>query len=171
MYTINKIILILPTVLKFYWELSPNIAHGKRFKLIKHELLTPSPCCWVILNCFKPEKNWIIISTRLVGLQFTVPFRIIRIFQYNVKMEISAKLKARHVQIHIFHTKQNGIPWCHEYWKWSSQIQSDRLLSPPVFLYWPFQGGTSVVVPYCSCCLCLYFGSSIMLVTYFVNFR
>ena len=34
---------------------------------------------------------------------------------YNVKMEISAKLKARHVQIHIFHTKQNGIPWCHEY--------------------------------------------------------
>ena len=40
-----------------------------------------------------------------------------------------------------------------------------------VFLYWPFQGGTSVVVPYCSCCLCLYFGSSIMLVTYFVNFR
>ena len=37
----------------------------------------------------------------------------------------------------------------------------------PVFLYWPFQGGTSVVVPYCSCCLCLYFGSSIMLVTYF----
>ena len=44
-------------------------------------------------------------------------------------------------------------------------------LSPPVFLYWPFQGGTSVLVPYCSCCLCLYFGSSIMLVTYFVNFR
>ena len=43
-------------------------------------------------------------------------------------------------------------------------------LSPPVFLYWSFQGGTSVVVPYCSCCLCLYFGSSIMLVTYFVNF-
>ena len=43
-------------------------------------------------------------------------------------------------------------------------------LRPPVFLYWPFQGGTSVVVPYCSCCLCLYFGSSIMLVTYFVNF-
>ena len=29
----------------------------------------------------------------------------------------------------------------------------------------------AVVVPYCSCCLCLYFGSSIMLVTYFVNFR
>ena len=44
-------------------------------------------------------------------------------------------------------------------------------LSPPVFLYWPFQGGASVVVPYCSCCLCLYFGLSIMLVTYFVNFR
>ena len=44
-------------------------------------------------------------------------------------------------------------------------------LSPQVFLYWPFQGGTSVVVPYCSCCLCLYFGSSIMLVIYFVNFR
>ena len=31
--------------------------------------------------------------------------------------------------------------------------------------------GTSVVVPYCSCCLCLYFGSAIMLGTYFVNFR
>ena len=29
----------------------------------------------------------------------------------------------------------------------------------------------SVVVPYCSCCLCLYFGSAIMLMTYFVNFR
>ena len=27
------------------------------------------------------------------------------------------------------------------------------------------------MVPYCSCCLCLYFDSSIMLVTYFVNFR
>ena len=27
------------------------------------------------------------------------------------------------------------------------------------------------MVPYCSYCLCLYFGSSIMLVTYFVNFR
>ena len=27
------------------------------------------------------------------------------------------------------------------------------------------------MVPYCSWCLCLYFGSSIMLVTYFVNFR
>ena len=27
------------------------------------------------------------------------------------------------------------------------------------------------MVPYCSCCLCLYFGSSIMLVTYFFNFR
>ena len=34
-----------------------------------------------------------------------------------------------------------------------------------------FQGGTSVVVPCCSCCLCLYFGSAIMLVTHFVNFR
>ena len=30
---------------------------------------------------------------------------------------------------------------------------------------------TAVSVPYCSCCLCLYFGSAIMLVTYFVNFR
>ena len=27
------------------------------------------------------------------------------------------------------------------------------------------------MVPYCSCCLCLYFGSVIILVTYFVNFR
>ena len=45
------------------------------------------------------------------------------------------------------------------------------LLKPPNILYWPFQSGTSVMVPYCSCCLCLYFGSSIMLVTYFVNFR
>ena len=32
-------------------------------------------------------------------------------------------------------------------------------------------GSDKLVVPYCSCCLCLYFGSSIMLVTYFVNFR
>ena len=44
-------------------------------------------------------------------------------------------------------------------------------LSPPLVLYWPFQGGSSVVVPHCSCCLYLYFGSAIMLVTYFVNFR
>ena len=43
-----------------------------------------------------------------------------------------------------------------------------KLQSAGLFL---LQGGTSVVVPYCSCCLCLYFGSSIMLVTYFVNFR
>ena len=44
---------------------------------------------------------------------------------------------------------------------------------PPVFLYWPFQGGTSVVVPYCYLFFCpyLYFGSAIMLMTYFVNFR
>ena len=27
------------------------------------------------------------------------------------------------------------------------------------------------MVPYCSCCLCLYFSSAIMLATYFVNFR
>ena len=27
------------------------------------------------------------------------------------------------------------------------------------------------MVPYCSCRLCLYFGSSIMVATYFVNFR
>ena len=126
MYTINKIILILPTLLKFYWDCCrPTLHTGNALSL--YELLTPRTCCWVILNCFKPEKNSIIISTRLVGLQFTVPFRIIWIFQYNVKTEISAKLKARHVQIHIFHTKQNGIPWCHEYWKWSSQIQSDKL--------------------------------------------
>ena len=71
LYTISKIILILPTLLQM---LSPNIAHGKRFKLIKHELLTPSTCFWVVLNWCKPEKNWIIISTRLVGFQFTVPF-------------------------------------------------------------------------------------------------
>ena len=31
--------------------------------------------------------------------------------------------------------------------------------------------GRSVVVPYCSCCPYLYFGSAIRLVTYFVNFR
>ena len=59
-------------------------------------------------------------------------------------------------------------PW----WKLRARLGACKTgLSPPVFLYWPFQGGTSVVVPYCSCCLCLYFGSSIMLVTYFVNFR
>ena len=59
-------------------------------------------------------------------------------------------------------------PW----WKLRARLGARKTgLSPPVFLYWPFQGGTSVVVPYCSCCLCLYFGSAIMLVTYFVNFR
>ena len=51
------------------------------------------------------------------------------------------------------------------------ETQKERWSFYTVFLYWPFQGGTSVLVPYCSCCLCLYFGSSIMLVTYFVNFR
>ena len=42
-------------------------------------------------------------------------------------------------------------------------------LSPPVFQYWPFQGGTSVVflTVACSCCPYLYFGSPIMLVTCF----
>ena len=43
-------------------------------------------------------------------------------------------------------------------------------LSPPVFQYWQFQGGTSVVVPYCvtcSCCPFLYFGSPTMWVTCF----
>ena len=44
-------------------------------------------------------------------------------------------------------------------------------LNPPVFLYWPFRSSASVVVPCCSCCLCLYFGSSIVLVACFVNFR
>ena len=52
---------------------------------------------------------------RLVGFQLTVPFGNIQIFLYYIKMEISAKLNARHVQIHVFHAKQNGIPWCHEY--------------------------------------------------------
>ena len=59
-------------------------------------------------------------------------------------------------------------PW----WKLRARFGARKTgLSPPVFLYWPSQGGTSVVVPYCSCCLYLYFGSAIMLVTYFVNFR
>ena len=35
----------------------------------------------------------------------------------------------------------------------------------------PFQGGTSAVVPYCYLFLYLYFGSAIMLMSYFVNFR
>ena len=45
----------------------------------------------------------------------TVPFGNVWIFPYYVKMEISAKLKARHVQIHVFHAKPNGIPSCHKY--------------------------------------------------------
>ena len=67
--------------------------------------------------------------------------------------------------------KREGSPYiaCNERQAWLGACKTG--LSPPVFLYWPFQGGTSVVVPYCSCCLCLYFGSSIMLVTYFVKFR
>ena len=62
---------------------------------------------------------------------------------------------------------------CFEPWqKLRARLGSRKTgLSPPSILYWPFQGGTSVVVPYCSCCLCLNFGLSIMLVTYFVNFR
>ena len=65
------------------------------------------------------------------------------------------------------------ITVCFEPWqKLKARLGARKTgLSPPVFLYWPFQGGTSVVVPYCSCCLCLYFDSSITLVTYFVNFR
>ena len=43
-------------------------------------------------------------------------------------------------------------------------------LGPPVFLYWPFQGGVSFVVPCCSCCLCLCFGSSVVLVACLVGF-
>ena len=44
-----------------------------------------------------------------------------------------------------------------------TQIDKGFLVNQP--------GLHSVVVPYCSCCLYLYFGSAIMLVTYFVNFR
>ena len=37
-------------------------------------------------------------------------------------------------------------PW----WKLRARLGSRKTgLSPPVFLYWPFQGGTTVVVPYC----------------------
>ena len=40
-------------------QLSPNIAHGKRFKLIKHELLTPSSAVglfWIVLSQRKIES-------------------------------------------------------------------------------------------------------------------
>ena len=76
---------------------------------------------WIVVS---QRKKWIIISMRLV---LKVPFGNIRIFLYYVKMEIFAKLKARHMQIHVFYAKQNGIPMCHEYWNWLSKIQSDRL--------------------------------------------
>ena len=37
-------------------------------------------------------------------------------------------------------------PW----WKLRARLGFRKTgLSPPVFLYWPFQGGTSVVIPYC----------------------
>ena len=54
-----------------------------------------------------------------------------------------------------------------------SEMHRGRLICALFVRTWhkPFQGGTSVVVFYCSCCLYLYFGSAIMLVTYFVNFR
>ena len=57
---------------------------------------------------------------------------------------------------------------CFEPWQKSrARLGSCKTgLSPPVLQYWPFQGGTSVVVPYCYCPY-LYFGSAIMLVTYF----
>ena len=59
-------------------------------------------------------------------------------------------------------------------WEWG-WVPVKPGLSHPIFLYWPFQGGTVLVLWFltvtCSCCLYLYFGSAIMLVTYFVNFR
>ena len=42
--------------------------------------------------------------------------------------------------------------------------------APQCFLCWPFRGGASVVVPCCSCCLCLCFGSAVVLVACFVGF-
>ena len=46
---------------------------------------------------------------------------------------------------------------------------------PPVFLYGPFHSKAVLLLWFltviCSCCLYLYFGSAIMLVIYFVNFR
>ena len=44
-----------------------------------------------------------------------------------LKSEISAKLKAGHMQVHVFYTKQNRIPRHHEYWNWWSKIQPGRL--------------------------------------------
>ena len=62
---------------------------------------------------------------------------------------------------------------CFELWqKLRARLGARKAgLGPPVFLYWPFRGGASVVVPCCSCCLCLCFGSAVMLVACFVNFR
>ena len=34
---------------------------------------------------------------------------------YFYKSAISAELKARHMQVHVFHAKQNRIPRCREY--------------------------------------------------------
>ena len=73
----------------------------------------------------------------------------------------------------MMHTKIQG------HWPFGSEEKDFFRFLPymamaAILVMWqgPFeQGGTSVVVPYCSCCLCLYFGSSIMLMTYFVNFR
>ena len=51
--------------------------------------------------------------------------------------------------------------WSFSYLKFTKYVTKTGL-SPTVFLYWPFQGGTSVVVPVtCSCCPYLYFGSAI----------
>ena len=71
--------------------------------------------------------------------------------------------------VHLQEKLYPSVP--HSSWSFSRRqiLKSDTpiLYSTPQYK----DCGTSVVVPYCSCCLCLYFGSSIMLVTYFVNFR
>ena len=41
---------------------------------------------------------------------------------YYLKSEISAKLKPRDMQIHVFCAKQNRIPRCRKYWK---KIETD----------------------------------------------
>ena len=126
----------------------------------------------VVANCFETARSLISIYPKCCSLRGPIK-------NHYFFLCCSFDLSSPNLHLHWWsidelenlHADRTTV--CFEPWsKLRARLGACKTgLSPPVFLYWPFQGGTSVVVPYCSCCLCLYFGSSIMLVTYFVNFR
>ena len=143
---------------------------------------------WWILFRLTTQKRNPLYSLVVKASTFT-QIHVFTLFDNELKcfagfvLEIDSKQK-RQYWISKYHTGLNVCSCLIAVWiavkhvlylrMWRKKLEKKTFktgLSPPVFLYWPFQGGTSVVVPYCSCCLCLYFGSAIMLVTYFVNFR